>query len=249
MPFSAHVPVSEIQRRMPNKALAVSDQIDPRIYSSTLRERMPDVSVVFGCGDLPARYLEFLADALNKPVYFVLGNHLEELTRKGEAGRPYQPMGCIDIGGRVVRDEMTGMILAGVPGSPRYTDGEEQQYTETQISWMLFKMRPRLLWNRFRHGRALDVLITHAPPRDVNDRDDPPHRGFKALRRFLERFHPAYHLHGHVHLYDRNEPSEVDFEQSRVINVYPYKVIEFETNGDGSVLHPEPFSKQIATST
>jgi hypothetical protein len=47
--------------------LAVSDQIDQRIYSPTLRQRMPDVDVVVSCGDLPARYLEFLADALTSP--------------------------------------------------------------------------------------------------------------------------------------------------------------------------------------
>src|SRR3954468_1680812 len=127
-------PLNEIHHQMRIKVLAVSDQIDPRIHSSTIKERLPDISIVLGCGDLPARYLEFLADALNKPVYYVLGNHLEELTRKGVEGQPYQPMGAIDIGGRVVRDEYSGMILAGVPGSPRYTDGEEQQYTETQIN-------------------------------------------------------------------------------------------------------------------
>lgn len=223
---------------MPIKALAVSDQIDPRIHSATLRDRMPDVSIVFGCGDLPARYLEFLADALNRPVYYVLGNHLEELTRQGEHGKPYQPMGCIDLGGKVVRDETSGMILAGVPGSPRYTDGEEQQYTEAQITWMLFKMAPRLCWNRLRYGRPLDILVTHSPPRDVNDREDPPHRGFKALRRFLKRYHPVYHLHGHVHLYDRSVPSEVDFERTRVVNVYPYKVMEFFADADGRVAPP-----------
>ncbi|MEA2514254.1 MAG: hypothetical protein QOJ59_3741, partial [Thermomicrobiales bacterium] len=27
---------------------------------------MPDVQIVFGCGDIPARYLEFLADALDR---------------------------------------------------------------------------------------------------------------------------------------------------------------------------------------
>jgi hypothetical protein len=230
--------ITEITHRMPIKALAVSDQIDPRIHSSTLRERMPDISIVLGCGDLPARYLEFLADALNKPVYFVLGNHLIELTRKGAQGKPYQPMGAIDLGGRVVRDEISGMILAGIPGSPRYTDGEEQQYTEFQITWMLLRMMPRFLWNRIRHGRAVDLLISHAPPRDVNDRDDPPHRGFKSLRRLLHYVHPAYHLHGHIHLYDRNEPHAVDFEQTRVVNVYPYRVLEFETEATGRVVRP-----------
>lgn len=220
---------------MPIKALAVSDQIDPRIHSATLRERMPDVDIVFGCGDLPARYLEFLADALNKPVYYVLGNHLEEMTRQGDRGRPAEPQGCVDLGGRVIRDEATGLILGGVPGSPRYRDGEEQQYTEFQISCMVAKMIPRLLMNRLRYGRALDVLVTHSPPRGVNDRSDPPHRGFTSLLTFLHRFRPAYHLHGHVHLYDRNVPHTVDFEGTRVVNVYPYQVLSFDTDAAGRV--------------
>lgn len=220
------------------KALAVSDQIDPRIHSSTLRERMPDVRIVFGCGDLPARYLEFLADALNKPVYFVLGNHLEEVTRAGPGGRLKEPMGGVDLGGRVIRDDSTGLILAGIPGSPRYRDGEEQQFTERQISWMLTKMTPRLLWNRVRYGRSLDILVTHAPPRGINDRDDPPHRGFISLLRFLRRFHPAYHLHGHVHLYDRNVPFQADFERTRVVNVYPYQVLEFDADEHGRIRPP-----------
>lgn len=229
-----------IEGRIQNaiQVLAVSDQIDPRIHSSTLKERMPGVSLVFGCGDLPARYLEFLADALNKPVYFVLGNHLEELTRLGERGKPYEPMGCIDLGGKVVRDPQTGIILAGVPGSPRYRDGEEQQYTERQIAWMLRKMAPRLLANRLRYGRALDILITHAPPRDVNDRQDIPHRGFLALRTFLRTYQPAYHLHGHIHLYDRNEPSVSRFARTQVVNVYPYRTMTFALDGEGRVLRP-----------
>jgi uncharacterized protein len=220
---------------MPIEALAVSDQIDPRIHSATLRERMPGVDIVFGCGDLPARYLEFLADALNRPVYYVLGNHLEEMTRQGERGRPAEPLGCVDLGGRVVRDEATGLILGGIPGSPRYRDGEEQQYTEFQITWMIVKMTPRLFLNRLRHGRALDVLVTHSPPRGINDRNDPPHRGFTSLLSFLRRFRPAFHLHGHVHLYDRTIPHTVDFEGTRVVNVYPYQVLSFETDARGRV--------------
>jgi Icc-related predicted phosphoesterase len=212
------------------RALAVSDQIDPRIHSSSLKERMSDVQIVFGCGDIPARYLEFLADALDRPVYFVLGNHLEELTRLGERGKHYEPMGCIDLGGKVVRDPFTGLILAGLPGSPKYCDVGTEQYSESQILWKIAKMTPRLLWNKFRHGRALDVLITHSPPRDVNDREDPAHRGFKAIRSFLHWYKPAYQLHGHVHLYDRSVPFATRFEETKVVNVYPYQVVDIETS-------------------
>lgn len=210
------------------RALAVSDQIDPRIHSSSLKERMPDVRIVFGCGDIPARYLEFLADALDRPVYFVLGNHLEELTRLGEGGKHFEPMGCVDIGGKVVRDSYTGLILAGLPGSPKYTDMGTEQYSEWELTRKVFRMAPKLLWNKYRHGRALDVLITHSPARDINDRDDPPHRGFKIMRTFLHWFKPAYQLHGHVHLYDRSEPFITEFEDTTVINVYPYQVVDLD---------------------
>lgn len=219
------------------RVLAVSDEVDPRIYSSTLRQRMPDVQLVLGCGDLPGSYLEFLADALDRPVYFVLGNHQEELLRLGIQGKHYQPLGCVNVGGRVLRDRTTGLILAGIPGSPRYCEGPEQ-YAEWEIRAMMWRMAPRLLWNRLRYGRFLDVLITHAPPRDVGDRDDPAHRGFKTLRTFLRRFHPRYMLHGHVHLYDRSKPFTTQFAATEVVNVYPYQVLDLEASDPVAATSP-----------
>ena len=220
---------------MPVRVLAVSDQIDPRVYSGTLRDRMPDIDVVFGCGDVPARYLEFLADALDQPVYYVMGNHCEEMTRQGVRGVVQHPLGCIDLGGKVLQDPKTGLILAGIAGSPRYSDETGHQYTENQVKWTIVKMAPRLFWNKFRYGRYLDVLITHSPPRDVNDREDPPHRGFIALRSFLARFKPRFELHGHIHIYDRSEENRVEFLDTTVINVYPYQVLDLEF-----AMAPEP---------
>lgn len=208
--------------------LAVSDQVDPRIHSASLRTRMPDVDIVLGCGDVPARYLEFLADALDRPVYFVLGNHHEEFTRKGLAGARYEPMGAIDLGGKVRRDQATGLILAGFPGSPKYSRETEQQYSDLEVFGMMLRMTPRMLWYRLRYGRFLDVLISHAPPRHINDREDVPHRGFRSLRAFLRWFKPTVHLHGHIHIYDRNEVVETPYARSTVINVYPYRRLRLE---------------------
>ncbi len=208
------------------RILAVSDEVDQRIYSSSLRERMSEVQLVIGCGDVPASYLEFLVDSLNRPAYYVLGNHAEELTRQGERGIPKLPEGCINLGGKVIRDATYGLILAGLPGSPRYSEREPVQYTELQMHWMILKMAPRLLWNRIRHGRCLDVLVSHSPPRDVNDREDFAHRGFIAMRRFLKRFEPSYQLHGHIHLYDRSIPNSIRFLNTEVVNVYPYQTLD-----------------------
>lgn len=210
------------------KVLAVTDEVDPRIYSTTLRDRMGDVDLVISCGDLPASYLEFLTDVLHRDLYYVLGNHAEELVREGQRGEPRHPLGAIDLGFKVVTDKRTGVIFTGLPGSPRYSEIAPVQYTERQMAWGILRMVPRLIWNKLRHGRAMDVLVTHAPPRDVGDREDQAHRGFKVMRKLIEWARPRYHLHGHVHLYDRSESHINTLHDTQVINVYPYQRLDLE---------------------
>ena len=57
------------------KILCLSDQIDPLIYSVNIKERYQDVDLVISAGDLPMEYLEFIVSSLNKPLFFVFGNH------------------------------------------------------------------------------------------------------------------------------------------------------------------------------
>jgi len=220
------------------RVLAVSDEVDQRIYSTTIRERMSDIDLIIGCGDVPASYLEFLVDSLNKPAYYVLGNHAEEVTRRGERGVPKLPEGCIDLGGKVIREPLHDLLLAGLPGSPRYSEHEPVQYTEFQMRLMIARMIPRLLWNRLRHGRYLDVLVTHTPPRDVGDREDFAHRGFIVMRWFLKHFRPRFQLHGHIHLYDRSIPNAIHFHETEVINVYPYQKLDLEIGGLAATAAP-----------
>lgn len=232
------------------RVLAVTDEVDPRIYSTTIRERMADIDIVIGCGDLPASYLEFLTDALHREVFYVLGNHAEEITRVGERGHPRHPEGCTDLGFRVAREPVSGLILAGLPGSPRYTEHDPVQYTETTMLLKMLGMAPRLIWNRLRHGRAIDILVTHAPPRDVGDRDDPAHRGFRVFHPFIRWTKPKYHVHGHVHLYDRTIPHTARLYDTEVINVYPYQRLLWDfdhiTATPSSVQNPAPDSLRAA---
>lgn len=210
------------------RILAVSDEVDQRIYSPSIRERMGDVDMVISCGDVPATYLEFLTDALHREVYYVLGNHAEEITRVGVRGIPRHPEGCVDVGFTVVRDPLTGLLIAGLPGSPRYSDQDPVQFTEFQMKWRMLRMAPRLLWNRLRYGRAIDLLVTHAPPRDVGDREDPAHRGFIAMRTFIKWTKPRWHLHGHIHLYDRSVEHTQTLHETQIVNVYPFQRLELD---------------------
>jgi uncharacterized protein len=218
------------------KVLCVSDHIDPLVYSTNAKQRFSDVQLVVSSGDLPMQYLGFISSTLNTPVLFVFGNHnLEELHRfrPWSGSLPYNEtsiphvenyFGSTYIGGKVVR--ISGLIIAGLGGSMRYNDGENQ-FTELQMYIKILRMIPKLIWNRMRYGRFLDILVTHAPPRGIHDKTDRCHQGFSGFRWFISRFKPRYHLHGHIHLYDLNQERITRVESTAVINVYDHYILEF----------------------
>jgi uncharacterized protein len=112
--------------------------------------------------------------------------------------------------------------MAGVEGSIRYKPGPFQ-YSQQEMWRNVFRLVPGLIRNRLRFGRYLDIFITHAPPRGINDREDLPHQGIDAFRWLLEVFRPRYHLHGHIHLYGLEVVRVVNYHQTEVINTYGYR--------------------------
>ena len=200
------------------KILAVCDEVDSRLYSTgALRQReAPDV--ILGCGDLPAYYLDYLVSKLDVPLYAIHGNHDVAPPLEGSAG--FQACGAHWIGGRGVH--LGGLLLAGFDGSLRYNNGPYQS-SQAEMHAMVRTLVPWLLMNRVRHGRFLDVLITHAPPRGIHDERDRCHTGFDAFNWFVRTFQPRYHLHGHIHLYDRRQPTVTRIGATEIINVYPFR--------------------------
>jgi Icc-related predicted phosphoesterase len=88
-------------------------------------------------------------------------------------------------------------------------------------------MLPRLILNRLQYGRAMDILISHSPPFGIHDDSDPAHNGLKAVNWLIHVAQPRYLLHGHTHFYRQNIASpETTTGITKIINVYPYKVIE-----------------------
>ena len=219
------------------KILCVSDQIDPLVYSAAIKQRFGDVDLVLSAGDLPMDYLGFIVSTLNKPLLFVFGNHdlkelsyycpnpedrlrprnfLDETDSAGESG-------AIHIGFGVRRE--CGLLFAGLGGSLKYNNGNNQ-YTEFQMRLRILRLVPALLWNRLRYGRFLDILVTHAPPRGIHDKEDACHRGFKSFLWFMKTFKPAYLVHGHIHLYDLTALRSTRFEDTLVVNAYSHYLIE-----------------------
>jgi Icc-related predicted phosphoesterase len=192
------------------RLLAVSDEVEPQLLDERTVEAQGHIDLVIGCGDLPADYLDALSTVYAAPLVFVRGNH-DLPDRQGDY--PHDA----EIDGRVVREK--GLLIAGLEGSIRYSDGAHQ-YTERQ---MMAKVRALRLKLRLRHP---DILITHGPPAGVNEGTDGPHRGLVAVRRAVEWMHPRLLLHGHVHPYGREIIREGQLGDTRVINVVGHRLIE-----------------------
>jgi Icc-related predicted phosphoesterase len=208
----------------PVKILAVSDQVIERMYALAPAGHFKDVELILGCGDLPYTYLEYIVTMLGAPLYYVPGNHdpefnPNELNSIAEGGIN------IDLASVIHNNTLIG----GFGGSIRYRPDGVNQYTQTGAYLRAIQLLPKLLFNRIRYKRALDILITHSPPFGIHDDSDVAHQGLKALNWLIKIAKPKYLLHGHTHFYRNNiSESETMYENTKIINVYPYKVIEIK---------------------
>ena len=217
------------------KILCISDQIDPLVYTNSIKERFADTDIVLSAGDLPLDYLDFIVSSLNKPAFFVFGNHnLEDYSkyRGKDKSDPYKLTndidaysGAVHIGTKVKREE--GLIIAGLGGCMRY-NRQENQYTEFQMKMEIIKIIPALVFNKIFRGRYLDILLTHASPRGIHDKEDKCHMGFKHFLWFMKTFRPRYLIHGHIHLYDLSEVRVTKYLDTMVINAYSHYLLNTE---------------------
>jgi len=205
------------------KILAVSDKIVDIIYTPSIQERMADIDLVISCGDLPNSYLEFIVTILNKPLYYVFGNHHRDTVYTETGKKTGGPEGCINIDNRIV--EHKGILIAGFEGSMRYRPGQ-YQYSDLQMCMKINRLKPRLYSNRLFKKRYVDILVTHAPPLGIHDEDDLCHRGFKCFNSFIKNYRPKYHLHGHIHYYGCDYEWMTRVNGTKVVNTYGFQVLE-----------------------
>ena len=213
------------------RVLAVSDEVEEGLLANLSHTRSAELIVA--CGDLPAEYLGALMSALDVPLVFVPGNHDPDqsgyrvsraglITQAGFPARPPWPSGAISADGRVV--DAGGLRIAGLGGCLRYREGPNQ-YTERQQARRARALRQRAGWRRLRDRRAVDILLTHAPPRGVGDGDDPAHRGFGCYHPLAAALRAPVLLHGHVHPYG-TVPPPLRLGRTTVCNVTGWHLFE-----------------------
>ena len=175
----------------PIRILAVSDEPDMSMDSAVTRQRIGAVDLIIGAGDLEPDYLSFVADAFHAPLRYVRGNH-DVGAAWSHTRRTLLPEPMRD--GKVV--EEGGLRLVGFSGSPIYSE------RGMQVSALGMWARVIGSWSAAQRARPV-IVVTHAPPRDVNDDEDKPHRGFTSFRWLADRLGPPLWLHGHTALVRR----------------------------------------------
>ncbi|MBE5773379.1 MAG: metallophosphoesterase [Clostridiales bacterium] len=194
------------------KILVLSDTADKMLWDYLNRELLEGVELVLACGDLPSAYLSFLTCFTEAPILYVHGNHDQSYEKK-------PPEGCI-----CVEDDIyvyKGVRILGLGGSMRYRNADHM-YTEREMRGRIRK----LFWKLLRH-KGFDILMTHAPARGIGDQEDLPHRGFECFLKLMDKYHPKYMFHGHVHPeYGIGFQRERDYGSTRVVNVYKRYIVE-----------------------
>jgi len=175
----------------PVRILAVSDEPDPSLDSPATRDGLGTLDLIIGAGDLQPEYLAFVSDAFHAPLRYVRGNHdVGSAWTHSEHTLLPEPM----PDATVVTE--AGLSLIGFSGSPVYS------HRGHEVSSTRMWSRAVRGWLRAR-GHEPILVVSHTPPRDVNDDDDLTHRGFTSFRWLADRLQTPLWLHGHTALVRR----------------------------------------------
>jgi Icc-related predicted phosphoesterase len=195
------------------KLLLVSDKEESYIWDYFDRERFADIDFILSCGDLHAEYLSFLVTMVNKPLFYVPGNHDKTFVRT-------PPEGCASLDGQLT--EFMGLRILGFGGSMRYNNGDFQ-YSEDEMQARVNRLRFAL-----RRKGGIDLLVTHAPAKGVGDGPDLCHHGFQCYTDLIDKYKPKYHIHGHNHLEYGKVDRVLHRGETTVVNACGYYILDTE---------------------
>ena len=196
------------------KLLLLSDKESEYLWDYYRPGRLKDIDLILSCGDLSSKYLSFLVTMAGRPLLYVHGNHDKTYDQ-------HPPEGCDCVEDRLVT--VGGLRILGLGGSIRYSGGPHQ-YTERQMARRVRRLRYRL----WRAG-GVDIVLTHSPMLGYGDGEDYAHQGFESLLALVDKYHPQYLIHVHVHAnYGCHLPRVLQRAETTIINAYERYVLDLE---------------------
>jgi len=194
------------------RILAVSDFVDKSLTKMIEDKTLERPDLIISCGDLAPEYLSFLRDRLDRPLFYIKGNHDIRYTSSN-------PVGCENINQRVVRFKSINIL--GLEGSLWYSGGLNQ-YTDKEMKRIIFGM-----WFPIWRKGGINMVITHAPPRHIHDAEDRCHMGFESFVKLINKRKPEYFIHGHVHKdFKTLDERTTIVNSTKVINTCGFTILE-----------------------
>ena len=194
------------------RLLLISDEESPYFWDYYKPGQLDGIDLILSAGDLKPEYLSFLVTLGRAPLLYIHGNHDGVYER-----RP--PDGCECIEDQLVT--FNGLRILGLGGCQCYNKGPHQ-YTEQQMARRIRRLRLQL-----RRSGGFDILLTHAPLRGYGDGENLTHRGFEAFFPLLDRYAPAYMVHGHMHeRYNPHMQRVLQYRDTKLINACGYYLLD-----------------------
>ncbi|MBR2066670.1 MAG: metallophosphoesterase family protein [Solobacterium sp.] len=196
------------------KVMLIADVEEKLLWDYYKPEKLEGVELIISCGDLKPAYLEFLVTMGNCRVVYVRGNHDGIYDEK-------EPLGCDCIEDKIYN--YRGLRILGLGGSYRYKNAKDM-YTEKQMEKRIRKLSGQLMFTG-----GFDILVTHAPSEGYGDLPDLAHKGFACFNDLMDKYHPLYMFHGHVHreygnfIREREHPSG-----TKIINGYGSYILDID---------------------
>ena len=194
------------------RILAVSDFIDKSLTQMVEDKTLEPVDLIISCGDLAPEYLSFLRDRLDKPLFYVKGNHDIRYTSSN-------PVGCENIHEKIVC--FKSLNILGLEGSIWYNGGMNQ-YTDKEMKKIISGM-----WFSLWRKGEVHMVVTHAPPRHIHDAEDRCHIGFESFVDLIHKRKPDYFIHGHIHKdFKTHDERITTVNSTKVINTCGFTILE-----------------------
>ena len=227
------------------KILAVSDKEDAKLQDFILQNPnvIKNIDFIVSCGDLSKSYLEFIVDSVRKYFFFVEGNHptlnnnptkdyFKKIVDKIYDDEQQFSLGGINLHARM--EIYSDYILVGFEGSMRY-NMKGYQYTEKEMARIVGRVSRKIRIQQlkdfiFRRKKKKIIVVSHAPIEGIHDKTDICHKGFKCFKKFLNKFNPLIWFHGHVHFEGQTNEQISKINNTTIINVYGFHIIDIQDN-------------------
>ena len=183
------------------KVLVIADR-RPRINIAGVVQK-EGIELIITLGDLSRADILELKDIQDVPKIGVYGNH--------DSGTYMPELAIADMHLKIW--DYKGLRFGGFQGCVRYKENPDAiMFTQEEATQLMANFP------------AVDVFLSHCPPRGINDEEEVAHQGFDALLEYIERTPPKVLLHGHT--YPTEETAVRQHGQTKIEYVFEYKIID-----------------------